>query len=105
MINDLNKQIILQQKVIADLRYKLSLIRDILSDTKIVDKKGMKKEIDRMNKIEENDLTLSTKNKISTTTDSPKNSSKILLIYISIDYSNLFFFEFRFTMSIFIYLK
>ena len=62
-IKDLNKQIILQKMVIADLRHKLSLIRDILNDTKIIDKKGMAKEID----------------KTSTTTVSSENNSKNII--------------------------
>ena len=47
MIKDLNKQIILQQKVVADLRHKFSLIRDISNDTKIVDKKVWQRKLMR----------------------------------------------------------
>ena len=42
MVRDLNAQIILQQKVIADLRNKLAIIRDISNDSKVLNKKEMK---------------------------------------------------------------
>ena len=45
LVKDLNSQIILQQKVIADLRHKLSLISDISNESKVLNKKDIKTKI------------------------------------------------------------
>ena len=45
MVRDLNAQIILQQNVIADLRHKSGLIRDISNDSKYLNKKEMKMKV------------------------------------------------------------
>ena len=48
IVKDLNAQIILQQKAIADLRHKLALIRDISNDSKYLNKKEMKMKVSEL---------------------------------------------------------
>ena len=55
MLKDMQKQVSLQMNVIADLRYKLSLIRDISNDTKSVKKKEMNEEIEMIRKNEQSE--------------------------------------------------
>ena len=45
LVKDLNAQIILQEKVIADLRHKLSLISDISNESKVLNKKDIQSKI------------------------------------------------------------
>jgi len=39
MVNDLNVQIVLQQRMIAELRHKVVIIRDVSNDSKYFDKR------------------------------------------------------------------
>ena len=50
MVKDLHKQVNLQMNVIADLRHKLSLIRDISNDTNTMNKKEMNEEVEMIRK-------------------------------------------------------
>jgi len=53
LVKDLNKQIILQQNTIADLRRKMSIIRDISNDTKKSDLKQLNLEVQKIVEVEE----------------------------------------------------
>jgi len=53
LVKDLNKQIILQQNTIADLRRKMSIIRDISNDTKKNDLKQLNLEVQKIVEVEE----------------------------------------------------
>ena len=84
MVQDLNRQVSIQMSVIADLRHKLSLIRDISNDSNIVNKKEMNSEVDRIkNKstIESNISNDDIANKTIVTTD--KDAKKIVHININ----------------------
>lgn len=53
LVKDLNKQIILQRNTIADLRRKMSIIRDISNDTKKNDLKQLNLEVQKIVEVEE----------------------------------------------------
>ena len=78
MLKDLHKQVNLQMNVIADLRHKLSLIRDISNDTKSINKKEMNEEIEmiRKNVPYESKISVSKKDNISSTYITTDKGSK-----------------------------
>ena len=78
MPKDLHKQVNLQMNVIADLRHKLSLIRDISNDTKSINKKEMNEEIEmiRKNVPSESKISVSKKDNISSTYITTDKASK-----------------------------
>ena len=81
MVRDLHKQVNMQMNVIADLRHKLSLIRDISNDTNTLNKKEMNEEVEMIRK---SDLKKSASVEDSSTcTTTDKGSVKEIHIHIN----------------------
>ena len=83
MIQDLNNKIILQNRVIADLRHKLSLIRDISIEPNIVDKKEIGSEVERDRKISVVGNMSKDDSATSTIVTGGKDANKIVPIHIN----------------------
>ena len=83
MIQDLNNKILLQNRVIADLRHKLSLIRDISIESNIVDKKNIGSDVERDRKISDVGNMDNEDSATSTIVTGGKDANKIVHIHIN----------------------